>query len=65
VTNETAPGIFSANYTGSGVAVALVIDVHPDGTQTVLNTAQFDSTQNRYLASPFNLASTDTYVLLL
>ena len=56
ITN-TAPGLFSANANGQGVAAALVQRVHPDGTQSIENVATYDSNAKVYVPVPIIIGS--------
>jgi hypothetical protein len=62
---HTAPGIFTANQSGQGVAQALVVDVTPSGSQSVSNTAQYNASTGAWTAAPISMNSADTYVLEL
>ncbi|HEV2446891.1 MAG TPA: Ig-like domain repeat protein, partial [Candidatus Sulfopaludibacter sp.] len=62
---HTAPGIFTANQSGQGVAQAQVLDVNPSGQQTTSNTAMYDPTSGLWVASPIAMNSTDSYFLVL
>lgn len=60
-----APGLFTADSNGQGVAAALVLRVRGDGTQTYEAIAQFDQAQNRFVALPIDLGpSTDRLFLI-
>jgi len=61
-----APGLFSANASGQGVAAALALRLRPDGTQTFEQVARFDAAQNRFVAVPLELgpAGEPMYLLL-
>ncbi len=50
-----APGLFSANASGQGVAAALALRIKADGTQQFEPVARFDSGQNRFVAEPIDL----------
>jgi len=67
VIGSVAPGLFTANATGQGVAAAQVIRLHTDGTQdSPQNVAVFDTRQNVWVPVPIDLGSpTDTVFLLL
>jgi large repetitive protein len=64
---HTAPGIFSANGSGSGVAAAQVVITHANGQQEIIPAvASYDSTQRQFVPAPFSMgASTDTATLVL
>jgi len=53
--SSAAPGLFSANSSGQGVAAALALRVKADGSQSFEPVAQFDSTQNRFVPVPIDL----------
>ena len=52
---SVAPGLFSANASGSGLAAAVVLRVKADGTQTYEPVAIFDPTQNKLVARPIDM----------
>lgn len=47
-----APGLFSANANGLGIAAAYVLRVAADGSQRTEEIIRFDSTTNRFVAVP-------------
>lgn len=60
-----APGMFSANATGSGIAAAYLTRVSANGTQTDEQLLQYDSNAKQYVATPIDLgASTDKVFLI-
>jgi uncharacterized protein (TIGR03437 family) len=59
------PGLFSADGSGQGLAAAVVQRIHSDGTQGYEPVAQFDSTQQRFVAVPIDLSSPTDQVFLL
>jgi uncharacterized protein (TIGR03437 family) len=63
----TAPGIFSANGTGQGVAAAQLVTTHADGSQSLLpSVATYNAAQSAWVANPVSLGSaTDTATLVL
>jgi uncharacterized protein (TIGR03437 family) len=64
--SNVAPGLFSANSSGQGVALALVLRVKANGTQSYEPVAQFDSTLNRFVPAPIDFSpSTDRLFLVL
>ncbi len=64
--NPVAPGIFSANASGSGVAAAIVLRVRPDGFQTYEPVVRFDPALNGLVAEPIDLGpETDQVYLVL
>jgi uncharacterized protein (TIGR03437 family) len=62
---RTAPGIFSADGTGTGVYVGQVVYAHADGTQTVDTSATFDSTGKVFVPKPVNLSTPGDRVFLV
>ncbi|MGH9840182.1 MAG: Ig-like domain-containing protein, partial [Blastocatellia bacterium] len=61
-----APGLFSANASGQGVAAAIALRVRADGSQSFEAVARFDSAQNKFVAVPIDLGPpTDQIFLLL
>jgi uncharacterized protein (TIGR03437 family) len=61
-----APGLFSANASGQGVASGVALRVKADGTQTFEPIARFDQAQNRFVAAPIDLGpATDQVFLIL
>lgn len=67
---RVAPGIFSANANGAGVAAGVALRLKSDGTQVYEPIAQFDPAQNKFVARPIDLgpdagAATDQVFLLL
>ena len=63
--NTVAPGVFSADGSGHGLAAALVQRVHADGTQSYEPVAQFDQTQKHFVPVPIDLSSKTDQVFLL
>jgi uncharacterized protein (TIGR03437 family) len=62
VVNRVAPGLFSADGSGAGIAAALVQRVRADGAQSVEPVARFD--QGRLVAVPIDLSREDEQVFL-
>jgi uncharacterized protein (TIGR03437 family) len=63
---KVAPGLFTSNVTGQGVAAAQAIRVHADGRQDApQNVGIFDSRQNLWVPSPIDLGSSTDMVYLL
>lgn len=61
-----APGLFTANANGQGVAAAVVLRVKEDGLQIFEPVTQFDSGQNKFVPVPIDLdAATDQLFLIL
>ena len=58
--------LFTADASGRGLAAAYVLRIKADGSQASEPIAQFDSTQNRFVARPIDLgAATDQVILIL
>lgn len=53
---SVAPGIFSANSTGSGLAAALVLRVKANGQQVYEQTVEYDSGKGAFNPKPINLS---------
>jgi uncharacterized protein (TIGR03437 family) len=49
-----APGLFSANASGQGVASGTALRIKADGTQSFEPLARFDAAQNRFVAVPID-----------
>jgi len=61
-----APGLFSANSDGKGVAAAFVLRVKADGSQSSEPVAQYDTGQAKYVTVPIDLGpETDQLFLVL
>ncbi len=60
-----APGVFSANASGQGVAAAAALRVRADNSQSFEAVARFDSALNRFVAVPIDLGGTSDQVFLL
>lgn len=60
-----APGFFTANASGQGVAAATVLRVRADGTQAFEPVARFDAAQNRFVAAPIDLGPESEQVFLI
>ena len=52
-----APGIFTANQNGQGVAAAVALRVSADGAQSFAPTARLDAQENRFLPAPVDLGA--------
>ena len=63
--NTVAPGIFSADGSGHGLAAAILQRVHTDGTQSYEPVARFDPTQKQFVPVPIDLSSKTDQVFLL
>jgi len=60
-----APGLFSANSDGQGVASGIVVRSRADGAQTTERIAVFDSMQNKFVPSPIDLGPAGDQVFLV
>ena len=65
IIHAIAPGLFTANSSGEGVAAALALRVKSDGTQSYEQVAEFDAQQNRFVARPLDLGPADEQVYLV
>jgi endoglucanase len=59
-----APAIFSANYTGQGVAAAQIQRVHPDGSSIYEDVATYDAAAGQFVASPIAFNGDRLFLLL-
>jgi uncharacterized protein (TIGR03437 family) len=61
-----APGLFSANSDGSGVAAALILRVKSDNTQVFEPIVRFDTGSNKFVSAPVDMGpETDQLFLVL
>ncbi|MGE0129605.1 MAG: hypothetical protein AB7U82_16120 [Blastocatellales bacterium] len=60
-----APGLFTANASGQGVAAAVALRVTSNGTRINEPVAVFDQTQNRFVARPIDLGPDGEMVFLI
>lgn len=60
-----APGLFSANANGQGVAAAVALRVRPDGSQIYEPVSVFDQAQNRLVSRPISLGAETEQVYLV
>jgi uncharacterized protein (TIGR03437 family) len=61
-----APGLFTANANGQGVAAGVVLRAKADGSRIFEPIAQFDSSQNKFVALPIDFGpQTDELYLIL
>lgn len=60
-----APGLFSANSDGQGIAAALVLRVQPDGLQSYELTARYDQSLMKFVSLPVNTAADPEQVFLV
>ncbi len=59
-----APGLFTANANGTGIAAALVQRLRGDGTQSYESIAQYDAAQQKAVALPIDLGPVTDQVFL-
>ena len=59
-----APGVFSADATGKGLAAATVFTVHADGTTSTATGAIYDTVQQQFVANPITVANPGDQVYL-
>ena len=62
---DIAPGLFTANGDGRGIAAGLVIHVDPNGAQRQSGTARLDSATGAFSAVPIDLSRDDQQVYLV
>ncbi len=62
---RVAPGLFSANGNGQGVAAAYAVRVRPGGAQSYEPVARFDAAQNKFVAAPLDLGPDHEQVFLV
>jgi uncharacterized protein (TIGR03437 family) len=62
---STAPGIFTANMDGKGIYAGQVVYVHPDGSQTIDNSATLDSARSVYVPKPIDFRGSGDQVYLV
>jgi uncharacterized protein (TIGR03437 family) len=62
---QTAPSLFTAASTGSGVAAALALRIKADGTQLYEPVARYDEAQKKYVAVPIDLSNSSDQVFLV
>jgi uncharacterized protein (TIGR03437 family) len=61
-----APGLFTANASGQGVAAGVALRVRANGTQRFEEISRFDPAQNRFVPTPIDLGpETDQVFLIL
>ena len=63
--SRVAPGIFTANANGQGLAAALALRIKADGQQAYEPAARFDDATKRFAAVPVDLSNADDRVFLL
>ncbi len=60
-----APGLFSANANGQGVAAAVALRVKADGAQSFEAIARFDAAQSRFVSVPIDLGPEGEQIFLI
>ncbi len=60
-----APGLFTANANGQGVAAAVALRVKANGEQIYESIVQFDSGQNQFVPAPIDLGATSDQLFLI
>jgi serine protease len=60
-----APGLFTADSSGQGLAAALVLRVRSDGSQSYEPVARYDAAQNRFVAAPIDFGAENDQVSLI
>ncbi|MDX2034708.1 MAG: FG-GAP-like repeat-containing protein [Blastocatellia bacterium] len=63
--DPVAPGLFTADATGAGLAAANVLRVKIDGTLIYEPVARFDTSQNRFVAVPIDFGAASDQIFLL
>jgi uncharacterized protein (TIGR03437 family) len=63
--NTIAPGLFTANADGKGVAAGVALRVKADGQQSYEALARYDEAAKRFVAAPLDLSRTDEQVFLI
>jgi uncharacterized protein (TIGR03437 family) len=62
---SVAPGLFSANSDGQGVASGVALRIKANGEQSYEPIYQFDSAQNRFVPIPLDLGSASDQLFLI
>jgi uncharacterized protein (TIGR03437 family) len=63
--NAVAPGLFSADSNGQGLASALVVRLRPDNSLSYEPVIQFDPAQNKFIGVPIDLGPPGDQVFLV
>jgi uncharacterized protein (TIGR03437 family) len=63
--STVAPGLYSANADGQGVAAAVALRIKANGEQSYEAVARFDTTMNRYVTVPLDLGPEGEQVFLV
>ncbi|MGH9836849.1 MAG: hypothetical protein ACRD9Y_27810, partial [Blastocatellia bacterium] len=62
---NVAPGLFTANASGRGIAAAVALRIKADGSQTFESIARFDQAQNQFVMIPIDLGAATDQVFLV
>jgi uncharacterized protein (TIGR03437 family) len=62
---SVAPGLFSVNASGQGLAAAVALRVRADGSLSYEPITRFDSSQNKFVAVPIDLGPPSDQVFLI
>ncbi len=62
---NVAPGLFTANATGKGVAAAVALCIKPDGSQIFEKVAVFDEKEEQFVSVPIDLGPPEKEVFLI
>ncbi len=62
---SVAPGLFTANANGQGVAAAVALRVKANGEQTYEAVARYDQSQQRFIPIPIDLGPSSDQVFLI
>jgi len=62
---NVAPGFFSGNASGQGVASGYVLRVKGDNSQSIEPIAQYDTAQSKFVALPIDLGAANDQVYLI
>ncbi|MDX2030469.1 MAG: serine hydrolase [Blastocatellia bacterium] len=60
-----APGLFTADASGRGLAAATILRIKQDGSQVYEAVARFDAAQNRFVPVPVDLGNANEQVFLI
>lgn len=63
--NQVAPGLFTADASGQGLAAAVALRVKANGSQSFEPIARFDPTQSRFVPIPIDLGPEGEQVFLI
>ncbi len=62
---SVAPGLFTADATGKGVAAASILRIKSGGAQSYESVSMFDATQNQFIPRPIDLGPASDQVFLI